>query len=452
MKNTFLVAGFTIKDILRRKFFWISTLIVILIIFIVLGITSNILNEYTAGNKIEDLEVEQEKLAKNYREYYLLYDKNYIFGNQLNEFMQDVKNEIIEQIDNDKAIDKTNLISKTASKYLVYNIDEEKTDKEIEDAIKESNKFTGAIIITKTEKGLNFNLKLHQSNSTNAEPIELYEDLTNLYKQLQINKLDLTEEEKASISIAYSSEVSYKEEATFIDKRTILILLVALMFYMGISYFSYQVSTSITLEKTSKLQENLITSSTPMSIVLGKTIGIGFLGLVYTGIMSVIIYLVAKYVYLGDLLNYVFDGVSINGLQITVMLTFLLLGYTFYAFLYALVGATVSKPEDIRITNMPLSIILLISFYIGVISLSDTSSNLSYIVSLIPLSAPFSMPYRYVLGELGKAGIASVWISIAILIVSIIVVAFLAIKMYKLTVINNGSRVTIKDLFKLFRG
>ena len=48
---------------------------------------------------------------------------------------------------------------------------------------------------------------------------------------------------------------------------------------MRYTFCAYQVSSSITTEKTSKIIETLVTSTSPKTIVLGKTIGIGLVGL-----------------------------------------------------------------------------------------------------------------------------------------------------------------------------
>ena len=60
-----------------------------------------------------------------------------------------------------------------------------------------------------------------------------------------------------------------------------------MILFFAIYYCAYQVASSITVEKTSKLMDTLITSVSPKSIVVGKTLGIGFVGLVQ--VLAVII-------------------------------------------------------------------------------------------------------------------------------------------------------------------
>ena len=58
-----------------------------------------------------------------------------------------------------------------------------------------------------------------------------------------------------------------------------VIMLISLVLFYAIYFCAYQVSSSITTEKTSKIIETLVTSTTPRTIVLGKTIGIGIVGI-----------------------------------------------------------------------------------------------------------------------------------------------------------------------------
>ena len=72
--------------------------------------------------------------------------------------------------------------------------------------------------------------------------------------------LEQTEDEKASGNI-------------------FVMMLMSIVLFYAIYFCAYQVSSSITTEKTSKIMETLVTSTSPRTIVLGKTIGIGFAGL-----------------------------------------------------------------------------------------------------------------------------------------------------------------------------
>ena len=49
--------------------------------------------------------------------------------------------------------------------------------------------------------------------------------------------------------------------------------------FFAIYFYGYSVSTSVSSEKTSRVMETLVTSTTPTKIVVGKTIAMGLVGL-----------------------------------------------------------------------------------------------------------------------------------------------------------------------------
>ena len=131
------------------------------------------------------------------------------------------------------------------------------------------------------------------------------------------------------------------------------------------------------------------------------------------------------------------------------IIIYFLLGYFTYAFLYALTGSTVSKPEDIQSANGPVSLIAGISFYLGYFSiLINPTSGLSTFAALFPFSAPFCMPARVMNGLASAPEIA---ISIAILIISVLLIAKIAIKVYSSAILNYGAKLSFKDAFRIYK-
>ena len=71
--------------------------------------------------------------------------------------------------------------------------------------------------------------------------------------------------------------------------------------------------------------------------------------------------------------------------------------------------------------------------------------SLNLFASLFPILSPFCMPFRIMMG---LANTKDVVISIAILIVTIIVIARVAIKIYSNAILNYGTKMGIKDIIK----
>lgn len=225
-------------------------------------------------------------------------------------------------------------------------------------------------------------------------------------------------------------------------------MLMSVVLFFAIYFCAYQVSTSITIEKTSKIMETLVTSTSPRTIILGKTIGIGTVGLMQILLFAVTAVVSAKLFLAPELLEALFDLSSFTPLLVVITLAYFILGYFAYALLYALTGSTVSKPEDVQSANTPVAIVTMVGFYLAYFTLTDPTSGLNVFAALLPISSPFCMPLRVMMG------LASGWevvASIAILLVFCFVIAKIAIKIYSSAILNYGTRMTLRDIIKSYR-
>ena len=147
-----------------------------------------------------------------------------------------------------------------------------------------------------------------------------------------------------------------------------------------------------------------------------------------------------------DIISSIMENMNINIYSILICLIYFILGYTVYAFLNAVTGATVSKVEDLNSAQMPVAMIALISFYLAYFTATVPDSSASKFASIFPFSSAFSMPGRILAG-----GVASweIIISIAILLVTAVLLAFISIKAYSGAVLHYGKRLNIKELLKL---
>lgn len=142
-------------------------------------------------------------------------------------------------------------------------------------------------------------------------------------------------------------------------------MLMSLVLFYAIYFCAYQVSSSITTEKTSKIMETLVTSTTPRTIVLGKTIGIGIVGLLQMVLIVGTALISAKSFLEPELLEAALDMSNITPYLGIITIVYFVLGYLAYALLYALTGSTVSKPEDIQSANTPVAILAVVGFYLS---------------------------------------------------------------------------------------
>lgn len=194
--------------------------------------------------------------------------------------------------------------------------------------------------------------------------------------------------------------------------------------------------------------ETLVTSTSPTTIVLGKTIGIGIVGLLQMVVIVATALISAKAFLAPELLEAVLDMSSVTPYLGIITIIYFILGYFTYALLYALTGSTVSKPEDIQSANSPVAILAVIGFYLSYFTMMNPTSKLNLFASLFPMSSPFCMPFRVMMG---LASGTDVLISVAILMVTILIIARIAIKIYSNAILNYGTKMSLKDIMKMYR-
>lgn len=409
MKDLWTVASFTMKEMIKRKSFIISNLVIFLIIIIGFNVP-NLLNMVT-GN-------EEEVLGTDI---ILLIDKDNIYEGKL------------------ELLNEMNL----GKKFKVQET--ELTKEELKQKIDEEEIY-GAMIINKQDNQVMVSYVV-DSMGMGDGPSEVVEALGVLYKDIQIGKLGLSEEQLATLTPTFGMNVIETNENPASGNIFAIMLLSIVLFY-AIYFCAYQVSSSITTEKTSKIMETLVTSTTPRTIVLGKTIGIGIVGLIQVASIILVSVISCNLFLEPGLLSNIIDVSKITPLLAILTIVYFILGYAIYSLLYALTGSTVSKPEDINSANGPVAILAVIGFYLSYFSMMNPTSGINVFASLFPFSAPFSMPFRVMMGTATPMQIA---LSLGIMLISIIVIANISIKIYSSAILNYGTKMNIKDIFKIYK-
>ena len=406
MRDILTVMKFTIKDMVKRKSFIISTLIIL--VLIVLG--------FNVPNVIKSIK------GDNTGDKFLIVDNKNVFEGTL---------ENLKQMD------------------LGYEFEITNSDLKFEDIKRkiEDEEINGAIIINPENEKIKISYIVENTTMMDQVPEECVNSLTSLYSNLQISKLGLTEEQLQSITPNFDFSLEQTEEKSASGNVFVMMIMSIVLFY-AIYFCAYQVSSSITTEKTSKIMETLVTSTSPRTIILGKTIGIGLVGLAQMIVIVATALISAKAFLEPELLENALDMSNITPYLGIMTAIYFILGYLAYALLYALTGSTVSKPEDIQSANTPVALLAVIGFYLSYFTMMNLTSDLNLFASLFPISSPFCMPFRIMMG---LASIRDVALSIAILIVTIVVISHIAIKIYSNAILNYGTKMTFKDIIKVYK-
>ncbi len=403
-KDIFTVAKFTMRDMVSRKSFRVSTLIILVLIVVGFNVPSFIQNFSNPDDNT-----------------ILFVDRDNIFSGSLNTLSEN--SELGYQAE----------ISTDSDETIKQQID--------------NDEINSAFIIEKTDAEPRIRYIVKNTATISEPPQQIIDQLNSLYSAVQLSKLGLTKSELATLIPNFDFEIEQTESEVVGGNIGVMMILSCILFF-AIYFCAFQVSSSITVEKTSKIIETLVTSTSPRSIILGKTIGIGLVGLGQM-LLFVVTAILSAYSFLdSEILNAMLDLSNFTPYLAVITLVYFILGYFVYALLYAVTGATVSKPEDIQAANTPVVILTMIGFYLAYFTLMNPTGELNIFASLLPISSPFCMPLRVMMG------VASSWdvcLSILILLITCIVVAHIAIKIYSNAILNYGNQRGLKNLFKMYK-
>ncbi len=229
-------------------------------------------------------------------------------------------------------------------------------------------------------------------------------------------------------------------------------LAVAMLLYMTIFIYGLNVLRGVLEEKQTRVAEVVIASVSSTKLLLGKVIGVGAVGftqLVLWMGMSFVMWKVRAPILAkmgAPQMPGGFPDISLaTGL---ILLAFFVLGFMFYAGLFAAVGATVNSEQEAQQAQMPVVLLLVCSVMFVQNVLLTPDSALSRTLSLMPFSAPIVMPLRMTVAPVPALDIAMALLSVAL---GAIFTTWLASRIYRVGLLMYGKRPSFGEILKWVR-
>ncbi|MDH3268491.1 MAG: ABC transporter permease [Ignavibacteria bacterium] len=233
------------------------------------------------------------------------------------------------------------------------------------------------------------------------------------------------------LKVEEGGNVSDQDFLTTFFMSIIFILLLMMM----VVYSGQMLVRSMIEEKSSRLIEMLISSSTPDELLTGKLIGLSLLGLTQIFIWVLIgISLVAG--------SFVPPSAFNNILP---MLLYFILGYLFYSSLFVGIGSTVNTEQEAQQITTYLSLILMLPVVIAMPAIQNPDLLITKIFSYIPLTTPTVMLLRLNVESVSELEII---LTLSILVLSILIVTKLSAKIFRIGILSYGSKPTIKEILQ----
>ena len=244
------------------------------------------------------------------------------------------------------------------------------------------------------------------------------------------------------------------DAADYASRRIVGIVFVVLSF-LTLVFYGLWVASGVVAEKTGRVMELLISAATAPQLVIGKIVGIGLAGLAQVSLVlaPAILALLASG-RIGDALlgPDAGAGASLSALSpglIAAFLCYFVLGFALYAGLYAGAGSLLSRAEDLQTVALPLSLPAVAGYFPAVLALSGSSASIIRVASFVPLWSPFVMMARLAVGTVAPWELA---LSLGILVATVPLVTWLAIRVYRAGVLMYGQPPTIGTFVRALRG
>ena len=218
-------------------------------------------------------------------------------------------------------------------------------------------------------------------------------------------------------------------------ERTGLAFVVVIVLYVQLSFFGIAVAMGVVEEKTSRVVEVLLATIRPWQLLLGKVLGIGAAGLLQMVVLGAV----------GLGVGTATGVVTLSGTAVSVFLGSLgwfLLGFLFFAVLYAAAGSLVSRQEELNAVTTPMTLLILLPFFVAIYSAQSPGGGLARTLAWIPPFSPMLMPFQQASGEAG-AGITV--LAVVLMLAATAVFTWLGGRVYAGAVLRSGSRVTLRE-------
>ncbi len=222
--------------------------------------------------------------------------------------------------------------------------------------------------------------------------------------------------------------------------------LIMLLLYGVIALAAGMLLASVSDEKKNRVMEILLVSVTTRQMLAGKIIALGIAGLLQAMVWGGLGYLLLGVVGTGARLP---SGIELPPSLFVWGVVFLLLGYAVYASLMAGAGALIPNVKESPFVTLLFYVPAFIGFEISLFSLENAHGFLSTAASLFPLTAPFSMMHRLVVGGVPPW---QLFLSVGLMLVTIPLIVHAVSRMFRGQVLLSGQPFTVQRYFRVLLG
>ena len=227
---------------------------------------------------------------------------------------------------------------------------------------------------------------------------------------------------------------------------------VAFLIYIMTTLYGVAVMRSVLEEKTNRIAEVLMSTIRASHLMAGKIIGVGSAAvaqvLIWVAITTVIVTQSKRF---GE--GFTLPAPLLQALDVSLpvgllLFAYFVVGFFLYASVFAMVGAAVTSEQEAQSVQFLALIPLIVPMMFLETILNAPLGGLSTALGILPFTAPVTMPMRLAASPIPPVQIA---LSLVLLAVGIVVVAWMAGKIYRVGMLSTGKRVSLGELVRWIR-
>ena len=238
-------------------------------------------------------------------------------------------------------------------------------------------------------------------------------------------------------------------------------IILGMMLYMLLILYGQMVLTSVVEEKSSRVIDVMVTSSSPFQIMMGKILGIALVAVAQIAIWATLVISASKF-----LLPVIFsaDMAATNDMMMQMivgtlgdtgyiaslfgcLLLFVVGGFLLYAALFAAAGSAVDSVQEGQQYNTIIMMPIILSIIVMMSIFNDPNSPIAFWASMVPFTSPIVMIARIPFGIPWW----EVAVSLVVLYASFVVVVWLASRIFRIGIFMHGKRPSWRELLQWIR-
>ncbi len=324
-------------------------------------------------------------------------------------------------------------------------------------------KLDGYLILdaSKWDTTIHIEFKGEKTPSMTSE-FSIREKVESIWRKVKDEKIGITDEKigiLAKSKLAYSFKKDSGEQSNG-GAASIIAYVCGILIYIMLIIYGSQVMMGVMEEKTNRIAEVIVSSVKPFQLMMGKIIGIGLVGLTQFVLwisLIFIVYTIGKSTGNSDTSAI---GSTIGGMQnalntvnipliILCFLFYFIGGFFFYASLYAAVASAANEDvKEAQSLAMPITMLVIFSIALMGSAISDPTGPIAAWGSMIPFSSPIIMLARIPFGVPSTVPVWQLVLSMGLLVIGFIFTTWMSAKIYRTGILMYGKKVSFKEMFK----